>query len=131
MFPTTPQRTAESRLAAPAPTIDPDITCVVLSGMPTCEAARITAAPDACAANPCGGSILMIREPIVRTIRQPPKYVPSAIALAEATTTQTGISADALSFPLVTSARKMIPIVFCASLVPCDKENSELETSCP
>ena len=45
MLPATPQRTAESRLAAPAPMIAPDITCVVDSGKPTCEADRITAAP--------------------------------------------------------------------------------------
>ena len=33
---------------------------------------RITAEPTLCAANPCGGSILMIRLPIVLMIRQPP-----------------------------------------------------------
>ena len=53
--------------------IAPDITCVVDSGKPTCEADRITAEPTPCAAKPCAGSILMIRLPIVRTIRQPPK----------------------------------------------------------
>ena len=73
MFPATPQRTAESRLAAPAPMIAPLITCVVDSGKPTCDADRITAAPAPCAAKPWAGSILMIFEPIVRTIRQPPK----------------------------------------------------------
>ncbi len=73
MFPATPQRTADSRLAAPAPMIAPDITCVVDSGKPTCEAERITAAPAPWAAKPCGGSILMILLPIVRMIRQPPK----------------------------------------------------------
>jgi hypothetical protein len=52
--------------------IPPDITCVVESGKPTCEAERITAAPTVCAANPWDGSILMIRVPIVRMIRQPP-----------------------------------------------------------
>ena len=31
-----------------------------------------TAAPAPCAENPCAGSILMIRLPIVRMIRQPP-----------------------------------------------------------
>ena len=72
MLPATPQRTAESRLAAPAPMIAPDITCVVDSGKPACEADRITAAPAPCAAKPCAGSILMMRLPIVRMIRQPP-----------------------------------------------------------
>ena len=52
--------------------IAPEITCVVESGKPTCEADRITAAPTPCAAKPWAGSILMIRLPIVRMIRQPP-----------------------------------------------------------
>ena len=72
MLPATPQRTAETRLAAPVPMIAPEMTCVVESGKPTCEAARITVAPTPCAAKPWAGSILMIRLPIVRMIRQPP-----------------------------------------------------------
>ena len=32
MLPATPQRTAESRLVAPAPSTEPEITCVVESG---------------------------------------------------------------------------------------------------
>ena len=72
MLPATPQRTAENRLAAPAPMIPPEITWVVDSGKPTCDADRITAAPTLWAAKPCAGSILMIRVPIVRMIRQPP-----------------------------------------------------------
>ena len=38
MLPATPQRTAETRLAAPAPMTAPEIVCVVDSGKPTCEA---------------------------------------------------------------------------------------------
>src|SRR3954447_9308097 len=129
MLPATPQRTAESRFAAPAPMIAPDMTCVVDSGKPTCEADRMTAAPAPWAAKPWAGSILMIFEPIVLTIRQPPKYVPSAIALAEETTTHVGMSALGSMFPLATSARKMIPIVFWASLVPWDSEKSALVAS--
>ena len=45
MFPATPQRTAETRLAAPAPMTPPLITWVVESGKPKWEEARITAAP--------------------------------------------------------------------------------------
>ena len=48
------------------------MTCVVESGKPACEALRITAAPAPCAAKPWAGSILMMRLPIVRMIRQPP-----------------------------------------------------------
>ena len=35
------------------------------------------------------------------------------------------MSASELMFPFATRARKMIPIVFCASLVPCDSENRD------
>src|SRR5215211_2329095 len=73
MFPATPQRTADTRLPAPAPMIPPEITWVVESGNPKCEEARITAAPAPCAENPCAASILMIRVPIVLMIRQPPE----------------------------------------------------------
>ena len=41
IVPTTLQCTAEKRLAAPTPIIDDEITCVVLSGMPKCEAPAI------------------------------------------------------------------------------------------
>ena len=73
MFPATPQRTADTRLAAPAPITPPLITCVVESGNPKCEDARITAAPAPEAENPWAGSILMIRVPTVRMMRHPPK----------------------------------------------------------
>ena len=41
------------------------------------------------------------------------------------------MSASALRFPFATSARKMIPIVFWASLVPCESENSALDAHWP
>src|ERR1700754_2114622 len=100
MLPATPQRTADRLLAAPAPMIPPLATCVVESGKPTCDADRITAAPTPWAAKPCAGSILMIRLPIVRMTRQPPTYVPSAIAVAAETTTQVGMSESADRLPL-------------------------------
>src|SRR3954452_14631982 len=90
MLPATPQRTAETRLAAPAPMTPPEITWVVDSGKPACEAARMTAAPEPCATKPCAASILMIRVPMVRMIRQPPDQVPAAMADAALTTTQVG-----------------------------------------
>src|SRR3712207_597286 len=92
MLPATPHRTAERRRAAPAPITAPEIVCVVDSGKPPCEAARITAAPAPWAVKPCAASILMIRVPIVLMIRQPPEYVPSAIAVAALMTTQNGVS---------------------------------------
>ena len=72
MLPATPQRTADSRLAAPDPITAPEIVWVVESGKPTLEAARITTAPAPCAAKPWAESILWIRLPIVLMIRQPP-----------------------------------------------------------
>ena len=45
MLPATPQRTADSRLAAPAPITAPEMVWVVDSGKPTWLEARITAAP--------------------------------------------------------------------------------------
>src|SRR3954471_14494150 len=131
MFPATPQRTAERRLAAPAPMMPPEITWVVERGKPTCEAERMTAAPAPWAANPCAGSILMMRLPIVRMMRQPPTYVPAAIALAALTTTQVGMESVGCRFPFATRARKTMPIVFWASLVPCESENSAPEIHWP
>src|SRR5918912_3922192 len=90
MLPATPQRTADRRLAAPAPITAPEIVWVVESGKPPCDEARITAAPAPCAANPWAVSILWMRLPIVRMMRQPPAYVPSAIAVAAQITTQVG-----------------------------------------
>src|SRR5215210_6924546 len=110
MLPATPQRTADRRLAAPAPMIPPEMTCVVDSGKPTCDAERMTAAPAAWLEKPWAGSILMIREHIVLMIRQPPTYVPAAMADAAESTTQIGTSASGARFPLATSARKMMHI---------------------
>src|SRR4051794_20184983 len=90
MLPATPQRTADRRLAAPAPMTPPEMTCVVDSGKPRWEAVSTTAEPAPCAEKPCAGSILMIRLPIVRMIRQPPEYVPSEIAVADEITTHVG-----------------------------------------
>ncbi len=131
MLPATPQRTAETRLPAPAPITPPLITCVVESGKPKWVEARITVAPAPWAENPCAASILMIRVPVVRMIRQPPQYVPRAIAVAEETITQSGGSALAPRVPLATRARVITPIVFCASLVPCARASMPPETICP
>ena len=71
----TPQRTAESRLVAPAPMIAEVMMCVVEIG--ACEddtpSMYSTQAADDSAAKPRGGSRWMIRRPSVRMIRQPPE----------------------------------------------------------
>src|SRR5262245_64678862 len=90
MFWATPQRTALTRFDAPTPMILAEMTCVVLTGAPTCDAARITIAAALSAAKPLIGRNLMILCPIVFMMRQPPDAVPSAIAVAQETMTHTG-----------------------------------------
>src|SRR6185312_13743234 len=88
----TPQRTAETRWLEPTPMIAPLITCVVETGRPRCEAARIVAAAEVSAANPWIGFRSMIFVPIVLIIRTPPDIVPAPIATAQAAITQVGTS---------------------------------------
>ena len=57
---------------APAPMTDPEITCVVETGKPRCAVVQRIDAHAVWAEKPCGGSILAIRVPRVRMIRQPP-----------------------------------------------------------
>ena len=58
-------------------------------------------------------------------MRQPPVNVPSEIAVAETNTTQVGTWKAAVEMsPLAISASVITPIVFCASLVPCDRASS-------
>ena len=79
--PAIPHRTADTRFVAPTPTIDPVIVCVVLTGMPKWVAIMIAAAPPVSAQNPLTGRSLVMREPMVCTMRYPPKSVPSEIAV--------------------------------------------------
>ena len=51
--------------------------------------------------------------------------------MAAETTTHVGTSASGDRFPFATSARKMMPIVFCASFVPCESENRLPDTIWP
>src|SRR5258706_3555899 len=74
------QRTAEARRAAPTPTIAPVIVWVVDTGMPRPVARNKVMDPAVSAQTPCTGVSRVILEPIVRTMRQPPSKVPSAIA---------------------------------------------------
>ena len=65
-------------------------------------------------------------------IRQPPVNVPSAIALAAVITTQSGTWNPAAGMlPLATSASVITPIVFWASLVPCESASRPLEAIWP
>src|SRR2546427_9564683 len=79
--PATPQRTADSLVVAPTPTIAPVITCVVEAGMPATALMARGVAPAVSAAKPPTGLSLVIFMPIVLTIRQPPQAVPSPMAI--------------------------------------------------
>ena len=70
------------------------------------------------AAKPWAGLTSVSPEPMVRMIRQPPEYVPSAMAKAQAVMTQTRGPEPAAGGRAEIRARVMMPIVFWASLVP-------------
>ena len=65
---------------APTPLIAPVMVWVVETGMPNADARKIAVAPPVSAQKPPYGRSLVIRCPIVFTIRHPPNSVPSAIA---------------------------------------------------
>src|SRR6202035_4497554 len=108
----------------------PVMVWVVDTGTPRKVAMNSVAAPPVSAQNPCIGVSLVILRPMVRTIRQPPIRVPSAIAAWHASTTQNGTENSAPSLPWEYSSTAMMPIVFCASLPPCPSEYSEAEANC-
>jgi len=80
MLMVSPQRTADSRLVNPTPMIDPVMVWVVDTGIPKYCVKNKVRAPADSAATPSSGVILVIRDPIVFTIRHPPDIVPNAIA---------------------------------------------------
>ena len=77
----------------------PVMVWVVDTGTPSQVAMNNVAAPPVSAQNPCIGVSLVIRKPMVRTIRQPPISVPRAIAAWQASTTQNGTENSAPSLP--------------------------------
>src|SRR3954449_8031977 len=87
----TPQRTAESRCAAPTPTIAPVIVCVVLTGTPSREAISTVIPPAVSAQNPPKGRSFVILVPIVFTILHPPSAVPQAMAVYAPISTHRGM----------------------------------------
>ena len=80
MLPATPQRTAAAFRTEPTPTIAPVIVCVVDTGMPRPVARNSVIAPPVSAQKPPTGFSLVMRMPIVLTMRQPPNSVPRPIA---------------------------------------------------
>ena len=103
--------------------------CVVETGTPKCVATWITLAAAVSAANPWMGSSLMTLDPSVWMMRQPPEYVPAAMASAQAILTQVGM-VNVSIWPLANRASAMMPIVFCASLAPCEKAMNPAEIGC-
>src|SRR5258705_7317740 len=108
----------------------PVMVWVVETGTPSKVAMNRVAAPPVSAQNPCIGVSLVIRRPMVRTIRQPPIRVPSPIAAWHDSTTQNGTSKRSPRYPCEYSSTAMMPMVFCASLPPWPSEYSEAETNC-
>ena len=88
----TPQRTAERRLVAPTPMIAPVIVCVVDTGILSISVIYSVIAPAVSATTPSNGVTLVILEPIVFTIRQPPLIVPIEITVKQVIGTQLGKS---------------------------------------
>ncbi len=84
------QRTAERRRAEPTPMIAPVIVWVVETGTPSPVARNRVSAPPVSAQKPCIGVRRVIFDPMVWTMRQPPKRVPSAMADWQDSTTQSG-----------------------------------------
>src|SRR5437870_5302235 len=80
ILPATRHLTADNRVVDPTPAIAPVIVCVVDTGIPNSVAPNNVIEPAVSAQNPPTGRNLVIFDPIVCTMRQPPASVPKAIA---------------------------------------------------
>src|SRR5512137_728646 len=89
---TTSHRTAFLPRVAPTPTIAPVITWVDETGIPDTVTSASTPLPVVAAQNPWYGRIFVIFFAIRSTTCQPPKQVPSPIAIPETRITQNGTS---------------------------------------
>src|SRR4030065_1571016 len=74
----------------PTPRMAEVMTWVVLMGIPSADAVRITPAEDVSAQKPCTGCSFTKSLPTVLMILPPPAAVPHAIAAAQEGVTQTG-----------------------------------------
>ena len=102
----------------PTPTIAPAIVCVVETGIPASVTPQIAVAAADSAHMPPTGWSFVIFDPIVWTIRHPPRSVPSAIAACAESTTQSGTSEPLASRPFAINSARITPIVFWASFPP-------------
>ena len=98
--------------------MDVVMTCVVETGAPSAVMASIAIAEDVSATKPMTGFSFVTPSPTVRMMRPPPMEVPRAMVHAHMILTHTGMPAAGFASPAVTRARVMMPMVFCASLLP-------------
>jgi hypothetical protein len=114
MLRATSQFTIAPGRPTPEPATAPETTCVVESGKPTCDEARMTDAATVSEPKPCGGGTSTTFVPSVLMMRQPPTYVPRAIAVAQLAITHVGTSklSPPAIVPLEMSASEITPIVF-------------------
>src|SRR5262252_1558138 len=91
ILPATRHFTADKRVVEATPAMAPVMVCVVDTGIPRNVAANRVAAPAVSALKPPTGRSLVIFEPMVWTMRQPPDKVPRAIAACASNTTYSGI----------------------------------------
>lgn len=104
-------------------------TWLVDTGAPANEADRMTAAEVSWESSACSGRTLYTAKPSVRTMRQPPERMPRVIAVAQASITHSGTSKAGMK-PPSTSTRVRMPMLFCASLAPCEKASPAVVTNC-
>src|SRR4249919_3879849 len=92
IFSTTVHLIELKRLAVPTPMIAAEMLWVVDTGMPSDDAARITAAALVSAAKPLIGCSFTSLWPSVLMMRQPPAAVPAAMTIAQLNLIQVSMS---------------------------------------
>ena len=133
MLPATPHRTAESRLAAPAPAIAAGDHLRRGQRIAVVRGDEDHGSADSLRGEPLGG--VHLDDP--RADRPDDRPAAGVGARAPSRSRPRGRPTSARSkwlasrSPLATSASAITPIVFCASLVPCASDSSELEITCP
>src|SRR6266511_2145976 len=128
--PAIPHRTAPKRWVVPTPTIAPVMVWVVETGIPAWAVKNRVKAAASSALIPETGLSLVIREPMVWTIRHPPNSVPKPMAVCADSTTHSGTDAVFATTPFAISRARITPIVFCASFAPWPRLNAAAETNC-
>jgi hypothetical protein len=81
MLPARPQRTADALRTDPTPKMAPVMVWVVDTGTPSAVARNKVIAPPVSAQKPPTGLSLVMRWPMVLTMRQPPNSVPRPMAM--------------------------------------------------